>query len=324
MKQGSFELIAQKNIAQDVYEMQLHGDISAVTAPGQFVNVAVPGFTLRRPISVCNIEPDEGDLSDVLLGAQLTGTGTCAWSAEGVRPSETPAVPGTLTLTYKVLGEGTKVLATLEPGTILDVLTGLGNGYSLAASGNRPLLVGGGVGTPPLYLLARQLRDLGKEVTVILGFNSAADVFYRDEFEALGCRVYVTTVDGSVDHKGFVTDVMEQLEDQAARVQAVLETRLSAEAFAGEDDNVDMEAEIAPIVPAEEEPLCAYTYVYACGPKPMLQAVANRAQTSGQLSMEERMGCGFGACMGCTLVTAKGPKRVCADGPVFVKEDLLW
>ena len=290
MKQGTFEILGQRNIAADVWEMKLAGDVSAITTPGQFVNVAVPGFTLRRPISVCDVDADAG----------------------------------VLTLVYKVLGEGTKVLAGLPAGTRLDLLTGLGNGYSAAASGDKPLLIGGGVGTPPLYWLARELRDLGKEVTVILGFNSAADIFYRDEFEALGCRVYLSTVDGSVGTKGFVTDVMRKLEDQVARVNAALGTRLSAEAFAGEDDNVDLPADIADILPPEEEPLVAYTYFYACGPRPMLQAVCNVAATSGQISMEERMGCGFGACMGCTLQTAKGPKRVCKEGPVFVKEDLIW
>ena len=295
MKQGEFEIIGQRKIAQDVYEMKLAGDVSDITRPGQFVNVALPGFTLRRPISVCDVE-----LADEATGA------------------------GVLTLVYKVLGEGTKVMATLPAGTRLDILTGLGNGYSDAASGDKPLLIGGGVGTPPLYWLARQLREARKEVTVILGFNSAADVFYRDEFEALGCRVYVSTVDGSVGTKGFVTDVMQKLEDQVARVNAALGVRLSAEAFAGEDDNVDMPADIADVLPPEEEPLVAYTYFYACGPKPMLRAVCNVAATSGQVSMEERMGCGFGACMGCTLETAKGPKRICKEGPVFVKEDLIW
>ena len=290
MKQGEFEIIGQRTVAQDVYEMRLAGDVSDITTPGQFVNVAVPGFTLRRPISVCDVD----------------------------------AAAGTLTLIYKVVGEGTKELAALPVGTRLDVLTGLGNGYSLAASGDKPLLIGGGVGTPPLYWLARELRDLGKEVSVILGFNSAADVFLRDEFEALGCRVYISTVDGSVGTKGFVTDVMRQLEQKVERVNAALRTRLSREVFLGEDDDVDLPADIASILPPEEEPLVAYTYFYACGPKPMLRAVCVAAQTSGQLSMEERMGCGFGACMGCTLVTAKGPKRVCKDGPVFVKEDLVW
>ena len=314
MKQGTFEIISHRCIAADVWEMRLHGDISAITAPGQFVQVALPGWTLRRPISVCDIEPDEGSLDDVL----------------GVLPdleakdSPDRQVPGTLTLVYKILGEGTKTMAALPVGAQLDILTGLGNGYSPAAAGERPLLVGGGVGTPPLYLLARQLRDLGREVTVILGFNSAADAFYRDEFEALGCRVYISTVDGSLGTRGFVTDVMQQLEDQVARVNAALGVRLSAEAFAGEDDDVDLQTDIADVMPPEEEPLTAYTYFYACGPKPMLRAICNVATTSGQLSMEERMGCGFGACMGCTLVTAKGPKRVCADGPVFVKEDLVW
>ncbi len=268
------------------------------------MQVALPGFTLRRPISVCNVEPaagtDGGDQDD---------------------PGETF---GTLTLVYKVVGEGTKAMAAMQPGTTLDVLSGLGNGYSLAEAGQRPLLIGGGVGTPPLYLLARKLRDEGKEVSVILGFRSAADVFYREEFEELGCRVYIVTEDGSVDHKGFVTDVMTLLEDQAARVASVLGTRLSAETFLGEDDNVDMDAPIKSVLPSEDEELTAYTYFYACGPAPMLRAVCNCATTSGQLSEEERMGCGFGACMGCTLVTASGPKRVCKDGPVFTKEDLLW
>lgn len=316
MKQGAFEITSHRCIAADVWEMRLHGDISAITAPGQFVQVALPGFTLRRPISVCDIQPDEGVLDDVL--------GAVPALPAGAFDGDAPQVPGTLTLVYKILGEGTRAMAALPVGAQLDILTGLGNGYSLAAAGERPLLVGGGVGTPPLYLLARQLRDLGREVTVILGFNSAADMFYRDEFEALGCRVYISTVDGSLGTRGFVTDVMRQLEDQVARVNAALGVRLSAEAFAGVDDDVDLPADIADVMPPEEEPLTAYSYVYACGPAPMLRAICNVATTSGQLSMEERMGCGFGACMGCTLVTARGPRRVCADGPVFVKEDLVW
>lgn len=223
--------------------MTLSGDTSSVTAPGQFVNIRLDGFFLRRPISVCDCES------------------------------------GTLRLIYKVVGNGTQAMSKLQNSTELDVLTGLGNGYNTGKSGNRPLLLGGGVGVPPMYMLAKKLISEEKDVTVILGFNTENEVFYENEFQALGAKVLVTTADGSKGIKGFVTDAM---------------------------DKVD------------------YTYFYTCGPEPMLKAVYNKSTTSGQFSFEERMGCGFGACMGCSCKTKYGSKRICKDGPVLEKEEIIW
>lgn len=243
MKQSIFTVTENRKIASSVYEMTLSGDTSAVTAPGQFVNIRLDGFFLRRPISVCDCES------------------------------------GTLRLIYKVVGNGTQAMSKLQNGTELDVLTGLGNGYNTGKSGNRPLLLGGGVGVPPMYMLAKKLISEEKDVTVILGFNTENEVFYENEFQALGAKVLVTTADGSKGIKGFVTDAM---------------------------DKVD------------------YTYFYTCGPEPMLKAVYNKSTTSGQFSFEERMGCGFGACMGCSCKTKYGSKRICKDGPVLEKEEIIW
>ena len=243
MKQSFFTVLENKPIAASVYKMVLRGDTSAITASGQFVNLKLDGKFLRRPISVCDVEGD------------------------------------TLTLIYKVVGEGTEKMCTYEAGTELDVLSGLGNGYDTSKSGEYPLLLGGGVGVPPLYLLCKKLVAEGKKPTVILGFNSAPDVFYEDEFKALGARVYVTTADGSYGTKGFVTDVMKDLE---------------------------------------------YTHFYTCGPEPMLKAVHAASVSDGQLSFEERMGCGFGACMGCSCQTLTGYKRICKDGPVLEREEIIW
>ncbi len=237
----SFEILSNKKIAQNTWEIVLRGDTRGI-APGQFVNLRLEGFYLRRPLSVC-------DFND-----------------------------GTLTLIYKVVGRGTEALAALPAGTALDVLTGLGNGYDTSVSGPRPLLIGGGAGVPPLYALAKALIREGKTPAVILGFNSAGEVFYEEEFRALGTDPTVTTADGSYGVKGFVTDAME----------------------------------------------LDYTYFYTCGPEPMLRAVYAKSVTSGQFSLEERMGCGFGACMGCTCKTKTGHKRVCKDGPVLTKEELPW
>ena len=223
--------------------MTLSGDTSDITAPGQFVNIQLDGFFLRRPISVCDCEN------------------------------------GTLRLIYKVVGKGTEYMSKLTSGTELDVLTGLGNGYNTEVSGERLLLLGGGVGVPPMFMLAKELLAEGKVVTVILGFNTENEVFYEEAFKALGARVLVTTADGSKGIKGFVTDAM---------------------------DTID------------------YTYFYTCGPEPMLKAVYNKSVTSGQFSFEERMGCGFGACMGCSCKTKYGNKRICKDGPVLVKEEIIW
>lgn len=242
MKQGFFEIVKNVALTADVYKMELAGDTSAVTAPGQFVNIKLEGKFLRRPISVND------------------------------------CVDGLLTIIYKVVGEGTAQMAKMQAGEKLDILTGLGNGYSLAEAGEHPVLLGGGVGVPPLYMLAKQLIAAGKRVSVVLGFNKVSEVFYAEEFKALGCDVTVTTVDGSMGVKGFVTDAL----------------------------------------PAD------YTYFYTCGPEPMLKAVYRATNTSGQMSFEERMGCGFGACMGCSCKTITGYKRICREGPVMRKEEILW
>ncbi len=243
MKQGIFELAEQVKLAKNVYRMRLVGDTSDITAPGQFVNIALDGRFLRRPISVCDVEGS------------------------------------TLTIIYKVVGEGTKDMARMSVGDTLDVLTGLGNGYDTALSGETPLLIGGGVGVPPLYMLAKKLIAQGKRVRVILGFNTKDEVFCEEDFRALGASVTVTTADGSHGKKGFVTAAMDE----------------------------------AP-----------YSYFYTCGPEPMLKAVYRASNTSGQMSFEERMGCGFGACMGCSCKTLTGYKRICKEGPVMKKEEILW
>ena len=241
MKQVILKIQSNEQIAKNVYRMLLAGDTTGIL-PGQFVNIRVEGQFLRRPISVCNIED------------------------------------GILTIIYKVVGIGTEAMSQLPIGTQLDILTILGNGYDLTKAGDQPLLVGGGVGVPPMYMLARQLREMGKEVKVILGFNTQDEVFYEDEFRALGCDVTVTTVDGSHGIKGFVTNAMDGQQ----------------------------------------------SYYYTCGPLPMIKALIQALGTHGEVSMEERMGCGFGACMGCTIQTTIGPKRVCKEGPVFPAEILQF
>ena len=242
MKDTIFTVISNKNIAKNTYECVLEGDISDITASGQFVNIKLDGFYLRRPISVCD--------------------------ADG----------GKLTLIYKVVGKGTQKMAEMTGGEKLLVLTGLGNGYDLSKSGDKPLLIGGGAGVPPMYMLCKKLVAEGKKPSVILGFGAKDEVFYKEEFEKLGAKTYVTTVDGSEGVKGFVTDAMD----------------------------ID------------------YTYFYTCGPEPMLKAIYDKSVTSGQFSFEERMGCGFGACMGCSCKTKYGNKRICKDGPVLVKEEIIW
>lgn len=242
MKQGNFAIIDNIALTDNVYKMTLQGDTSAIIAPGQFVNMKLDGLFLRRPISVCNVE---GDI---------------------------------LTIIYKAVGKGTAQMAQMKAGT-LDVLTGLGNGYDLSLSGDHPVLLGGGVGVPPMYLLAKKLLAEGKKVSVILGFNTKSEVFYEKEFLALGADVTVTTVDGSYGLKGFVTDALINM---------------------------------------------SYTYFYTCGPEPMLKAVYKASKSSGQMSFEKRMGCGFGACMGCSCKTITGYKRICKEGPVMKKEEILW
>ena len=242
MKQSIFEIVSNEALTDNVYKMILAGDTSHITNCGQFVNIQLDGMYLRRPISVCDYDDK------------------------------------TLTIVYKVVGKGTEAMSAMTVGTKLDILTGLGNGYDLTTAGDKPVLLGGGVGVPPMYNLAKKLRAMGKDVKVILGFNVQSEIFYEEEFKALGCDVTVTTVDGSYGVKGFVTNALPE----------------------------------------------DYTYFYTCGPEPMLKAMYRSSKTSGQMSFEERMGCGFGACMGCSCKTLTGYKRICKDGPVMKKEEILW
>ena len=244
MKQGIYEICENILIAKDVYKMVLLGDTSELTKPGQFINIELSGFFLRRPISVCDYDDK------------------------------------TITIIYKVVGKGTEKMAKMTAGEKLDILTGLGNGFDTKKSGDAPILIGGGVGVPPMYNLCKKLKEEGKNPSVILGFNKKEEVFYKEEFEALGVKTYLATADGSLGTKGFVTDVLKDLE--------------------------------------------GYTYIYTCGPEPMLKALYEVSKTSGQYSFEERMGCGFGACMGCSCKTKYGNKRICKDGPVLEKEEIIW
>ena len=243
MKQSIFTIVSNEALTDCVYKMVLQGDTSAITAAGQFVNIQLEGMFLRRPISVCDYDAK------------------------------------TLTIVYKVVGKGTEAMSKMVSGGKLDILTGLGNGYDLSLSGNKPVLLGGGVGVPPMYNLAKKLLAEGKDVTVILGFNTKSEIFYEEQFKALGAKVIVATADGSYGIKGFATTPLADME---------------------------------------------YTYFYTCGPEPMLKAVYKATNTSGQMSFEERMGCGFGACMGCSCKTLTGYKRICKDGPVMKKEEILW
>ena len=242
MKQEFF--IVKQNVAltKNVFKMTLIGNTEGIKGSGQFVNILIDGLYLRRPISVCDYDENS------------------------------------LTLVYKVVGKGSEKLSKMTGGEKLDILVGLGNGYDLSKAGDTPLLIGGGVGVPPLYNLAKKLIGLGKKVNVILGFNTQSEVFYEKEFASLGANVKITTVDGSYGIKGFVTNGIEQ----------------------------------------------GYSYFYTCGPEPMLKAVYNATITSGEFSFEERMGCGFGACMGCSCKTLYGNKRICKDGPVLKKEEIIW
>lgn len=243
MKQSLFTILENRKLAKDVYRMILEGDTGDIKAPGQFVNIVLDGFYLRRPMSVCD------------------------WK------------PGELTLIYKVVGRGTAYMAGLLPGARLDLLTGLGNGFDLEKSGAAPVLVGGGAGVPPLYALAKGLLARGRRVSAVLGFNSAEDAFYLQEFEALGVQTAVTTVDGSLGERGLVTDALR---------------------------------------------LISADYLYTCGPEAMLRALYETTDLPGQFSFEERMACGFGACMGCSCETKYGSKRICRDGPVLEREEILW
>ena len=240
-KEDNYKILSNEKIAKDVYKMILEGDTQYITAPGQFINIKLNDKFLRRPISVCDCDDS------------------------------------TITIIYKVVGSGTEYMSTLAEGEILDILTGLGNGYDISKS-TKPLLIGGGVGVPPLYMLAKKLIAARQSPVVILGFNTKDEIFYEDEFKSIGCDVRVTTVDGSYGIKGFVTDAFP-------------------------DD---------------------YDYFYTCGPMPMFRAIEKVAVTSGQYSFEERMGCGFGACMGCSCKTKYGSKRICKDGPVLEREEIVW
>ncbi|MBE6536096.1 MAG: dihydroorotate dehydrogenase electron transfer subunit [Ruminococcaceae bacterium] len=243
MKEVIYTIESNVALTDSVYRMVMAGDTSAITGAGQFVNVKLDGQYLRRPISICDYDEN------------------------------------TLTLIYKVVGVGTEKMSAMRPGEKLNILTGLGNGYDLSLSGDAPVLVGGGVGVPPLYKLCKLLKAEGKKVTVILGFNTKSEIFAEKDFAEIADRVIVTTVDGSYGVKGFVTNALPDID---------------------------------------------YTYVYSCGPLPMLKALAGATETSGQYSLEERMGCGFGACMGCSCKTLLGNKRICKEGPVFVKEEIIW
>ena len=243
MKQSIFTIVSNEALTDSVYKTVLEGDTSAITASGQFVNIQLDGLFLRRPISVCDYDEKN------------------------------------LTIVYKVVGKGTEAMSKMAAGQELDILTGLGNGYDLTLSGQKPVLLGGGVGVPPMYNLAKKLIQEGKDVTVILGFNTRSEIFYEEEFKALGCTVIVATADGSYGVKGFATTPLSEID---------------------------------------------YTYFYTCGPEPMLKAVYRASRTSGQMSFEERMGCGFGACMGCSCKTLTGYKRICKEGPVMKKEEILW
>ena len=243
MKQEFFRILENIPIAKDIFKITLSGNTHAITKPGQFVNIKLDGHFLRRPISVCDFDQD------------------------------------TLTLIYKVVGAGTEQLSTLKADKTLDVLTGLGNGFDLSPSGQVPLLIGGGVGIPPLYKLCKELSQSGKSPSVVLGFNSHEDVFFEEEFKKIAKAVYVSTADGSYKEHGFVTDIVKNLD---------------------------------------------YTYFFTCGPEPMLRAVDHIAKTSGQFSFEARMACGFGACMGCSCKTKYQNKRICKDGPVLFREEIIW
>lgn len=243
-KRNKYKIISNRNIAKDVFEMKLEGDTQYITRPGQFINIEIEGFYLRRPISVCDYDEKA------------------------------------ITIIYKIVGNGTEKMSTLKKGTILDILTGLGNGFEKSISGERPLLIGGGVGTPPMYNLCKELIKQGTKPIVVIGFGAKEEIFYEKEFNDLGAEVYVSTVDGSYGTKGFVTDVIKKLS--------------------------------------------GYTYYYACGSEVMLKAVYDIAEGKGELSFESRMGCGFGACMGCTCKTKYMNKRICKNGPVLKKDEIIW
>ncbi len=244
-KKGIYTILSNEPLTPAVYRMVLEGDTQYITRSGQFINIELEGKFLRRPISV-------SDYNDT-----------------------------TVTIIYKVVGSGTEQMREMQTGKKLDILTGLGNGFSTENNAERPLLVGGGVGVPPLYNLCKRLLSEGKKPSVILGFNTESEVFYFEEFKALGVDVFCSTADGSVGTKGFVTDAIKE-------------------------NNVE------------------FDYLYTCGPLPMLKALYAATECDGEYSFEERMGCGFGACMGCTCKTKYGNKRICKDGPVLKRDEIVW
>lgn len=243
MKQTKFVITENIPLTEDVYKMTLDGDTGEISRPGQFINIKLNGFFLRRPISVCDYNKEN------------------------------------IIIIYKIVGKGTKYMSELCNGAELDVLVGLGNGFDISVSGEKPLVIGGGVGVPPMYALTKKLIGEGRHPSVIMGFNTATEIFFKQEFADLGAEVYISTVNGEEGTRGFVTDVMKTLD---------------------------------------------YSYYYACGPLPMLKAVFDVSDSAGQLSFEERMGCGFGACMGCSCKTKYGNKRICKDGPVLTSEEVIW
>lgn len=243
-KKDVYEILKNEMMTKDVYKMVLKGETKYIKAPGQFINLKIDGCYLRRPISVSD------------------------WDEN------------TITIIYKIFGKGTEIMSKMNVGEKLDIITGLGNGFNTNLSGQRPILIAGGVGVPPMYRLCKELIQEEKSPIVVLGFNTKEEIFYENEFKDLGVKVYVSTVDGSYGINGFVTDAIKDLKD--------------------------------------------YTYYYACGPMPMLKAIYDETQSDGELSLEERMGCGFGACMGCSIQTTEGTKRICKEGPVFRKEEIIW
>lgn len=243
-KRDKYKIKSNEKIAKNTYKMILEGDISYITKAGQFINIELDEFYLRRPISICDVDGES------------------------------------ITIIYKVVGEGTEKMSTLPVGKTLDILTGLGNGFEERIGGERPLLIAGGVGTPPMYYLCKKLIELNSKPIVVLGFRTKEEIFYEEEFKKLGAEVHIATEDGSYGTKGFVTEIIKTLDN--------------------------------------------YTYYYTCGPKNMLKAVYDITKGDGELSFEERMGCGFGACMGCTCKTKNGSKRICRNGPVLKKEEIIW
>ena len=318
LNKSLFAIVSQREVAPRSFLLQLEGDTSAITGSGQFVQVALPGRYLRRPISVCNVTVPQA--SDQALGQDGHSYQAPCQAPAQVQALQASNSLGRLTLLYKIMGAGTDQMAAMQPGDTLELLTGLGKGFDTSACREKALLVGGGMGVAPLYLLAQELLAQGKQVQVILGFNQASEICLEDEFRALGSGlntlsdadakespsssarldVIISTADGSRGVKGFVTDAIKTLAVSNA------DTLSDADAASGG--------------PAS----APYDYFYTCGPMVMMKAVCALCPTDGQASLEERMGCGFGICYGCTVATQDGPRRVCADGPVFTKTQLGW